>query len=196
MAGLPRPLRKVAAARRHLGSAPGARADPHARTKRGAIGEAEWSASVDTTVGRAHRPSETQKKGALTPLNEALGRGRGGSSTKPHLSCDGRGLPLSLALTAGQRNESTQLVALLEDLPGEGRGIAHTLPERDDQPERREQRGDKPPAFEAGLYRKRDAVEGRGQQAQAVAVATRYEKRAANYRAVVVAASPVLWMAS
>jgi hypothetical protein len=65
-------------------------------------------------------------------------------------------------------------VALLEDLPGEGRGIAHTLPERDDQPERRAQCGDKPPAFEAGLYRKRDAVEGRGQQAQAVAVATRY----------------------
>jgi hypothetical protein len=29
-----------------------------------------------------------------------------------------------------------------------------------------------------------------------VAVATRYEKQAANYRAVVVAASPVLWMAS
>jgi hypothetical protein len=29
-----------------------------------------------------------------------------------------------------------------------------------------------------------------------VAVATRYEKRAANYGEVVVAASPVLWMAS
>jgi hypothetical protein len=172
----------------------------HARTRtrgpRGArsgrpSGRRAWTPRWAARTGRQRR-----KKGTLTPLNEALGRGRGGSSTKPHLSCDGRGLPLSLALTAGQRNESTQLVALLEDLPGEGRGIAHTLPERDDQPERREQRGDKPPAFEAGLYRKRDAVEGRGQQAQAVAVATRYEKRAANYRAVVVAASPVLWMAS
>ncbi len=85
-------------------------------------------------------------------------------------------------------------MALLEDLPGEGRSIAHTLPERDDQPERREQCGDKPPAFEAGLYRKRDAVEGRGQQAQAVAVATRYEKRAANYLAMLTIAALLLWL--
>jgi hypothetical protein len=162
MAGLLRPLREVAAARRHLGSAPGARADPHARTKRGAIGEAEWSASVDTTVGRAHRPSETQK-GGPDPAKRGPGAQTGRLLDQAAPLLRRAGAPLSLALTAGQRNESTQLVALLEGgLPGEGRGIAPTLPERNDQPERREQRGDKPPAFEAGrLYRKRDAVEGR-----------------------------------
>ncbi len=153
------------------------------------------------------------------PADEALGRGRGGFSTKLHLSCDGRGRPLSLTLTAGQRNESTQLVALLEGLPGEEcpehlladrgyahdscrrtleeRGIAHTIPERSDQRERRELRGGEPPGFDAGLYRRRNAVERCVNRLKRWrAVATRYEKRAVNYRAVVVIASLMLWLAS
>jgi len=51
----------------------------------------------------------------LTPTDEALGRGRGGFSTKVHLACDGRGRPLSVLVTAGQRNEAPELGALLLD---------------------------------------------------------------------------------
>jgi transposase len=153
------------------------------------------------------------------PTDEALGRGRGGFSTKLHLSCDGRGRPLSLTLTAGQRNESTQLVALLEGLPGDGRpahlladrgyahdscrralevrGIVHTIPERSDQRQRRERRGGEAPGFDAELYRRRNAVERCVNRLKRWrAVATRYEKRAANYRAVVVIASLMIWLAS
>jgi transposase len=55
-----------------------------------------------TSKGLAHEPVE------------ALGRSRGGLTTKIHLGCDGRGRPLSVVLTPGQRHESTQLESVLD----------------------------------------------------------------------------------
>lgn len=48
------------------------------------------------------------------PADHALGRSRGGFSTKIHLLCDGEGHPLHFHLTPGQAHESTALEALLE----------------------------------------------------------------------------------
>jgi transposase len=78
----------------------------------------------------------------------------------------------------------------------EVKGIAHTIPERTGRRERRERRRDDPPSFDAELYRKRNVVErcvGRFKQWRAVA--TRYEKRAATYRAVVVIAALMICVA-
>lgn len=47
------------------------------------------------------------------PCDHALGRSRGGFSTKIHILCDGNGLPLDFHLTAGQTHESTVLDELL-----------------------------------------------------------------------------------
>lgn len=47
------------------------------------------------------------------PADHALGRSRGGYSTKIHLLCDGHGHPLHFHLTAGQAHETTALVPLL-----------------------------------------------------------------------------------
>jgi transposase len=41
------------------------------------------------------------------PFDHALGRSRGGLGTNIHLVSDGTGLPLAVAVTAGQRHEST-----------------------------------------------------------------------------------------
>jgi transposase len=46
--------------------------------------------------------------------DQALGRSRGGLTTKLHLAADGRGRPLAMLVTAGQRHESTQLGPLLD----------------------------------------------------------------------------------
>jgi hypothetical protein len=43
-----------------------------------------------------------------------LGRSRGGVGTKVHLVTDGRGLPLALHLTGGQRQECEVLAPVLE----------------------------------------------------------------------------------
>jgi transposase len=102
---------------------------------------------------------------------EALGRSRGGLSTKIHLAVDGRGRPLSILLTAGQAGDNPQLLNVLDAIavhsggPGRPRkrpdmliadkgyahdstraalrrrGIAHTIPERADQIARRAAKG-------------------------------------------------------
>ena len=158
-----------------------------------------------------------------------MGRGRGGFSTKVHLACDGRGRPLSVLVSAGQRNEAPQLEAVLDAirvarpagtagrprkrperlLADRGyahdscrcllrrRGIPHVIPERTDQKERRRRRGGRPPSFDAEAYRRRNAVERCvGRLKQWRGVATRYEKRASNYRAMVLIASPMVWPSS
>ena len=55
---------------------------------------------------------------------EALGRSRGGLTTKIHLSADGRCRPLSTLVTAGQRADCTQFEAVLAKIsvPRRGRG--------------------------------------------------------------------------
>jgi transposase len=50
------------------------------------------------------------------PLDHALGRSRGGLSTKIHQLVDGNGRPLVIALTAGQAADSPMLKWLLADL--------------------------------------------------------------------------------
>ena len=50
------------------------------------------------------------------PLDHALGRSRGGLSTKIHQLVDGLGRPLVIALTAGQAGDSPMLTWLLDDL--------------------------------------------------------------------------------
>jgi transposase len=47
------------------------------------------------------------------PADHALGRSRGGDSTKIHFLCDGRGHPLHFHLTAGQAHETTAFVDLM-----------------------------------------------------------------------------------
>jgi len=160
--------------------------------------------------------------------DEALGRSRGGHTTKLHLSGDGRGRPLSVVLTGGQRHDSTQLAAVLDGIrvprpSGRGRprkrpahligdkgysyercrqelrrrGIAHTIPERSDQRARRARRPGRPLAFDATRYRRRNVVERcLNRLKQWRGLATRFEKRAANYRAFVVIAALLLWLPS
>lgn len=119
-------------------------------------------------------------------------------------------------LTAGHRHESTQLEAVLDGIrvprTGRGRprtrptrvladkgysyprcrralrrrGIRFTIPTRSNQRRRR---------FDRDAYRRRNVVERCvGRLKQFRGIATRYEKRAANFRAMVVIASLVIWL--
>lgn len=53
-----------------------------------------------------------KKRGDET--EQALGRSRGGFSTKIHITVDGLGNPLRLSLTAGQRHDITQALVLVD----------------------------------------------------------------------------------
>lgn len=71
---------------------------------------------VDSTIIRAHQHAAGAKKGAQ---DQALGRSRGGLSTKIHMAVRGLGCPVRFALTAGQRGDAPQADALIADLPAD-----------------------------------------------------------------------------
>ena len=182
---------------------------------------------TSTPPGHVVPRAEKTQKGISHPQDEALGRSRGGLTTKLHLACDGRGRPLSVVVTPGQRHESTQLGVLLDTIrvmrpKGSAgrprkrpehliadrgysfprcrrllrrRGIPHTIPERRDQRERRAGYPGRPPSFDPVAYRRRNVVErGVNRLKQWRGIATRYEKRASNYRAIVVIAALLIWL--
>jgi transposase len=68
-----------------------------------------------------------KKRDPEEPADHALGRSRGGFSTKIHLLCDGHGHPLHFHLTAGEAHESTALKPLLE-------GADAAITDQDGQP--------------------------------------------------------------
>ena len=60
----------------------------------------------------SHAPRIRPARGA--PGDEAIGRSRGGLSTKIHTAVDALGKPLRFILTAGQAHESKQAEALID----------------------------------------------------------------------------------
>ena len=66
----------------------------------------------------------------VEPEDHAIGRSRGGLTTKTHALVDGNGLPLVIALTPGQANDSPALPKLLAELriPRVGPGRPRTTP--------------------------------------------------------------------
>src|SRR6202021_3959736 len=52
--------------------------------------------------------------------DQAIGRSRGGLSTKIHMAVRGLGCPVRFTLTAGQKGDAPQAAALIEGLPAEG----------------------------------------------------------------------------
>jgi len=70
------------------------------------------------------------------------------------------------------------------------RGIPHTVPERRDQRERRAKRPGRKPSCDRAVDRRRNVVERCANRLKRWrGIATRFEKRAATYRAMVVVAS-------
>ena len=77
------------------------------------------------------------------------------------------------------------------------RHLPHTIPPRRDQRARRALRPGRPLAFDPTIYARRNVVERCiNRRKQWRGLATRYEKRAANYRAMVVIASIAIWLGS
>ena len=68
---------------------------------------------LDSTIIRAHQHAAGAK--GRTAKDEALGRSRGGFSTKIHVACDGLGKPVKIILTPGQDHDVTQGPALIAD---------------------------------------------------------------------------------
>ena len=153
------------------------------------------------------------------PADHALGRSRGGWTTKIHALTDQFCRPATLVLTPGQANDNPILVPLLiahrATHPGEqfrlladkayshpstrkhlrALKIPHTIPERSDQIEHRKAKGPhggRPPAFDPATYRHRNTVErGFNRLKHWRGIATRYDKYALTYLGGVLLAATI-----
>jgi transposase len=142
---------------------------------------------------------------------EALGRSRGGFSTKIHIRCENQGHLITFLLSPGQAADVNLAELLMEQgaihravgrpqlrpkrlVADKGytghrfrsylrrRGIRYTIPRRNDEKHRGR--------FDHELYRKRNIAERLiNRLKQFRRIATRYEKRAANFSAMITLAA-------
>lgn len=135
----------------------------------------------------------------------AIGRSRGGLSTKVHLIVDALGLPLTFEITEGQRHDvlpAKQLVArvmsrsLLGDKAYDSNDFRRAFDEGNCVPviPSNGSRAEKLP-YDKELYKARSEIECTfNLLKQARRFATRYEKTLRNYAAVVAIGCALLWL--
>jgi len=181
-----------------------------------AAGQLDWETQyVDGTIVRAHQ--HAAGAGATTPEAEALGRSQGGFSTKVHVRAEGGGKPMTFVLTVGQRHEAVVFEQLMEQgaVKRVGGGRPRRRPKRivGDKgysshkirsylrrlhirytiPRKRNERRTGP--FNRAIYRMRNRVERLiNRLKQFRRIATRYEKRAQYYLAMLTIAAIMLWL--
>ena len=177
----------------------------HRLDRKGLIDRDLWC--VDGSLVRAHHAAAgANTESTEIAVNQGLGRSRGGFSTKLHLLTDGVGTPLGATITAGQRNESIEFQNLMNTVPttwlsdpdwrpgaiAGDKGYSklhirqwlrlHNI--QDVIAKRRNETGSN--QFDPSLYRRRNVVERAiGWLKQSRRVATRYDKTAGSYLAVV-----------
>lgn len=135
-----------------------------------------------------------------------MGRSRGGLTTKIHALVDANGLPIAIKLTEGQAHDGRSAADMLDDVQAGQILLADRAYDSDALREGMRAQGAwanikpiarrrDPPAFSAFLYRYRNLVERFFNKLKHYrAIATRYEKHAANYLAAVKLAAIRIWL--
>jgi transposase len=135
-----------------------------------------------------------------------MGRSRGGLTTKIHAVVDANGLPVSIKLTEGQAHDGRSAADMLDSVKAGQVLLADRAYDSDALREAMRARGAwaniRPlgnrrnrPSFSPFLYRYRNLVERFFNKLKHFrAIATRYEKQAENYLALVKLASIRIWL--
>ena len=135
-----------------------------------------------------------------------MGRSRGGLITKVHGLADARGLPIKLVLTSGQVHDANGAAMLLTDLTDGGVVLGDKAYDADWIRERIEAQSAAPNipdkvnrrmrhCFSRTLYKERNHVERFFNRIKHFRrVATRFEKHAANYLAMIKLAAIRIWL--
>src|SRR6202040_2617083 len=157
---------------------------------------------IDTSIVRVHQHAASIARNK----RQSMGRSRGGLTSKIHALADANGLPVRLALTAGEAHDNRLADKLLSRLKAGSmlladrgydadwiralaadRGAWANIPPRCNRRE--------PICFSPYLYRARNLVERFFNKIKHCRrIATRYDKLAANYLAFIQLASIRLWL--
>jgi transposase len=153
---------------------------------------------LDSTIIRAHQHAAGAEGSSAEA--EALGRSRGGFGTKIHVACDGLGKPVTIILTPGQDHDVTQGPALIAnnnankviaDKAYDSDRFIDAIKSKDAEPvipPRSNRNAER--SYDKEHYKQRNVVERFiNVIKQCRRVATRYEKTARNFLAIVQLAS-------
>nr|WP_235519552.1 IS5 family transposase [Caulobacter sp. Root343] len=148
--------------------------------------------------------SRRRKRGAEI---QAIGRSRGGRTTKIHAVVDGQGRLIAFEITAGQRGDAPFARSLLEQLPHARLCLADTAYDADKLRKFLIERGTTPvipnnptrkriQPFDPQAYKQRNLVERMFCRLKDWRrVATRYDKLAAIFASAVCIAAIIIWWA-
>ena len=163
----------------------------------------EWG-FVDGSYVKAHQHSS----GAAHGEERAIGKSRGGNTTKIHLATDAFGLPIEFEITGGEVGEFKVAPELVSRLPKmeyivgdkgyDSEPLREQIREKEAVPvipKRTFSGKDKNKEFDWGLYKYRHLVENAFARLKHFrAIATRYDKLKRNYEGMVVLACAFVWL--
>ena len=157
---------------------------------------------MDSTINRAHQHSAGARKGEEV----AMGRSKGGLTTKVHMLADAHGNPQEFEITEGQAHDmreahnlarKTEAEVLLGDKGYDSealreellnKGVVPVIPRRKNSEKSNEH-------FDEELYKARHTIENLfAKMKQYRAFSTRYDKLKRNYAAVVAIVSAIIWL--
>ncbi len=164
------------------------------------------SIMIDGTIVRAHACAAGAPQKSLSDhQDQALGRSKGGFTTKIHVMGDALGNPLNFILTGGQAADVTQAYTLIEGVRAtyalmdkaydadklieqlKQQGIIPVIPPKSNRKEPRE--------YDRHIYKERNLIECFiGKLKQFRRIFSRFEKWAKNYMYFVRFAAALIWL--
>jgi len=159
---------------------------------------------IDSTIMRIHQDGSNPRGGQS---RQAMGRSKGGLSTKVHMACDALGYPLTCVITGGERGDAPQAKVLLKrHLKANGYALLDAGYDSNEIRSFVETKGSKSviayrkkpiqiPDFDKHLYKERHKVENLFQKLKRFRrIATRYEKTHHHFKAMITFASILLYI--
>jgi transposase len=158
--------------------------------------------ALDSTTAKAQPFGGGRKRGAEA---QALGRSRGGRTTKIHGIADARGRPIAIDVTPGPLGDVRVATALIRAVPPGGSLAADAAYDRDGLRRFLKERGTIPiipnnptrknhHPFDHVADRQRNRIERMFRRLKDWRrIATRYDTRAANFAAAIMLAAVVIW---
>lgn len=164
--------------------------------------DSEWL-FIDGSIVRSHQHS----CGAASDSDEAIGKSRGGNSTKIHLAVDSHGLPVHFELSAGHRHDVAYAEQLISSAPRSDYVVADKGYDSEALRAYVKSNGSIPVIPRKGnsktgnqeidwcLYKYRHLVENAfGRIKHFRGIATRYDKLQRNYAGMVALAFAFVWL--
>lgn len=164
--------------------------------------DSEW-VFLDGSYIRAHQHASGARKGA----ERAIGRSRGGATTKIHMAADAHGYPIDFEITGGEVHDAkaapkiihkvSQAEYLIGDKGYDSEEIREQARSKKMNPIiPRKSNSKKPnPEFDSHLYKMRHLVENLFARLKHYrSIATRFEKLARNFRSLLYLACSMIWI--